>query len=245
MNSVVVFQEEVVGDTANLSGERVRYFHEFHSGKKGDSIPASVYGGQRGRALVVECEPERVILKLEFDQLEVLPRELVTLIVAVPRPQSIKRVLQFSTLMGVSRVVFVKADNVQASYMSSRELEPARSQLEMTKALEQCYDSVPPEVLKSYSLHSLLSSLPSSRRLLAHTAPTARSLASIGSIEADEEIVLAVGCEAGWSDREVGLFEAFDFIPVSLGERVLRVDSAVAVLLSQIKLLRELAALNA
>lgn len=45
-------------------------------------------------------------------------------------------------------------------------------------------------------------------------------------------VVLAVGPEGGWMPREVGMFENnFGFRPVSLGDRILRTDAAVLILL--------------
>jgi len=239
MNSIVVFPEEVVEDVALLAGERARYFHEFHGAKEGESLPASVYGGTRGRATVESSAADRVTLRLSLDD-RPLPRDPTTLIVAVPRPQSIKRVLQFGTLLGIKRICFVRADNVQPSYLSSRELEAERYKMEMAKSLEQCFDAVAPEVQKFYSLRPCLEALAPSRGLVADTSPGARPLATVGAVHGDEEVALAVGCEAGWSERELELFQAFRFTPISLGARILRVDSATAVLLSQLKLLREL-----
>lgn len=239
MNSVAIFPEEVSGDLAILVEERARYFHEFHGAKAGESLPASLYGGRRGRAVVESSEHSRITLRLSFDD-EALLREPTTLIVAVPRPQSIKRVLQFGTLLGIRRICFVRADNVQASYLSSKELEAQRYRMEMAKALEQCFDSIAPEVQKFYSLRPCLEALAPSRGLVADTSPSARPLAEIGAVPKDEEVAIAVGCEAGWSERELALFRSFHFTPISLGARILRVDSATAVLLSQLKLLREL-----
>ena len=47
--------------------------------------------------------------------------------------------------------------------------------------------------------------------------------------------VLAIGPEGGWTDYEVGLFENCNFIPVSLGNRILRTDVACISLISILK----------
>lgn len=45
-------------------------------------------------------------------------------------------------------------------------------------------------------------------------------------------IVLAIGPEGGWMPREVSMFQnAFNFTPVSIGDRILRTDAAVLITL--------------
>jgi RsmE family RNA methyltransferase len=50
---------------------------------------------------------------------------------------------------------------------------------------------------------------------------------------------LAVGPEGGWVDFEIDKFIEQSFVPISMGgERVLRTDTAVVALLSQLMLLQ-------
>ena len=50
--------------------------------------------------------------------------------------------------------------------------------------------------------------------------------------------LLAVGPEGGWVDFEIDKFIEQSFVPVSMGERVLRTDTAVVALLAQLMVLR-------
>ncbi|HSP76963.1 MAG TPA: RsmE family RNA methyltransferase, partial [Myxococcaceae bacterium] len=74
-------------------------------------------------------------------------------------------------------------------------------------------------------------------RLLPHP-PAERTLREVG-VEAAERVVLAVGPDGGWVPFEVELLRQHGFHPFSLGPRVLRVETAVPVLLGQVALLRE------
>jgi len=51
--------------------------------------------------------------------------------------------------------------------------------------------------------------------------------------------LLAVGPEGGWVDFEIDKFIEQDFVPISMGERVLRTDTAVVALLAQLMVLRD------
>jgi RsmE family RNA methyltransferase len=50
--------------------------------------------------------------------------------------------------------------------------------------------------------------------------------------------LLAVGPEGGWVDFEIEKFVEQSFVPVSMGARVLRTDTAVVALLAQLMVLR-------
>ena len=56
--------------------------------------------------------------------------------------------------------------------------------------------------------------------------------------EINGRVLLAVGPEGGWVDFEIQKFIEQAFIPVSMGSRVLRTDTAVVALLSQLMVLR-------
>jgi len=54
-----------------------------------------------------------------------------------------------------------------------------------------------------------------------------RSEGSLALLSAlGQSMVLAVGCERGWSDREREQLEAAGFLRLSMGERVLRTETA-------------------
>ena len=57
--------------------------------------------------------------------------------------------------------------------------------------------------------------------------------------ETSGRTLLAIGPEGGWVDFEIDKFIEQAFVPVSMGERVLRTDTAVVALLAQLMVLRD------
>jgi RsmE family RNA methyltransferase len=75
-----------------------------------------------------------------------------------------------------------------------------------------------------------------SRMLVAHPE-AGKTLKQLKGFEQKGRILLAVGPEGGWVDYEIGRFVEQSFIPVSMGDRILRTDTAAVALLSQLMVL--------
>ena len=73
-------------------------------------------------------------------------------------------------------------------------------------------------------------------KLVAHPEG-ATPLAQV-RLPAEGPVLLAVGPEGGFLDREVERLEQAGFQPVSMGERTLRVETACVALMAQVDLLR-------
>ena len=73
--------------------------------------------------------------------------------------------------------------------------------------------------------------------LVAHPE-AGKSMKQVVGSEMSGRTILAVGPEGGWVDFEIEKFVEQSFVPVSMGERVLRTDTAVVGLLSQLMVLR-------
>jgi RsmE family RNA methyltransferase len=145
--------------------------------------------------------------------------------------------------LGVDRVVLVNAARVEKSYFDSKVLDGAFVRELLLQGLEQARDTHLPEVLVRERFRPFvedeLDALfgPTAVRLLPHP-PAKQPLRAVGADTAGR-VVLAIGPDGGWVPFEADLLEAHGFRPFSLGPRILRVETAVPVLLGQVALLRE------
>ena len=177
-----------------------------------------------------------------------MPRSNTHLIVAVPRPQSVKKLIQVGCAMGLSSLTFIRAANIVKSYLQSKSLTPANIQGEVIKGLEQANDSVPPEIrLLDRSPRSIGEAFPAefanATLILADThEPAACDVSGVCLVHPANAVYLAIGPETGWTPAEVGDFKRLGFQVVTLGLRMLRVEVAATVLISQVTLLRQLPA---
>jgi RsmE family RNA methyltransferase len=157
------------------------------------------------------------------------------------RPQTIKKVVQAAVTMGIKELHLVRSERGEKSYLSAKVLSPNLLAKEIELGLSQAVDTVPPHVeVHDRFLPFLEDLLPARLRalepggiakLVAHTSACTPAKQVFSSLTGGAHVVLAVGPEAGWSDFEIQKFEAQGFSPISLGPRMLRVETAASVLL--------------
>lgn len=222
-----------------------------HDIKSGITITVVEYGAGSGRAVVTCCQQGCIELVLLADPAPPYSRHPTFLIAAVPRPQTVKKLIHLATTSGIRALHFVPAYNAQKSYFSSHALKEESIQHEVILGLEQAIDGVPPSVKVHHSFKLFIEDqLPvlrsefSSKKTLNLVADThsVRQLGVDGLVleERSRPVFIAIGPESGWSPRELDRWSQGGFCSVSLGPRMLRVEVAAALLLGQIQLLREL-----
>jgi RsmE family RNA methyltransferase len=235
LNHLVLEPAELSLDgTARLRGRRVLHAREVLRARAGASVKVGLLGGMRGRAEVLSVSDDELVLKVKLDE-HPPPRAGIDLILGMPRPKQLKRVLAAAASFGLGRVVLLNAAKVEKSYFDSKVLDPGFLASLLRLGLEQARDTIPPKLLvrelfKPFVEDELDAFCGASRRLLAHhDAP-----APIPRRTAGEHVVLAVGPEGGWTPFELDLLEQQKFVPVTLGVRPLRVEVAVPALIGAI-----------
>ncbi|HEY2031600.1 MAG TPA: 16S rRNA (uracil(1498)-N(3))-methyltransferase [Myxococcales bacterium] len=225
MNLLLLRDEDFLPDgTARLIGRRLLHAREVLRLAEGDAVRAGRLHGPTGEAVVVRLTHEELVLRVQLAE-PPPPRCGVDLLLAMPRPKALRKVLPAVASLGVDRLVLVNAARVEKSYFSSKVLDEAFELF--CEGLEQARDTTPPELqirerFRPFVEDELDAMFPSGTRLLAH--PAAESLMP----RQGGRVVLAIGPEGGWVPFEVELLTAHGFTPVSLGPRPLRVEVAVA-----------------
>jgi RsmE family RNA methyltransferase len=224
------------GDRARVRGRRARHVVEVLRAGPGDRLAVGLWRGLTGEAEVLAASPGEVLLALRLAS-DPPPPSPVSLLLALPRPKILRKVLQAVASMGVKRVALVGTYRVERSYFGSPLLEPGGLEAEIRLGLEQGKDTMPPAVtlhrfFKPFVEDDLDGLFPPDRlrRLLAHpAAPGSLDVVHPGGTGA----VVAVGPEGGFTPYEAGALAARNFAPFSLGPRPLRVDVAVPFVVAQ------------
>lgn len=250
MNLLLVTADEV--DAAGqvfLTGRRADHLRRVLKVEPGQRLRLGVIDAGRGHGRVLSSDVDGVRLELQegFDD----PSAQATsqtgveleVILALPRPQALHRVLQSVAAMGVRRLDLVRSWRVEKSFFASPSVLPESIRKHLWLGAEQGMVNRLPEVHVTPRLKPFLDDLPGRRApgtlsLLAH--PEAAEPIEQVFLRRSEHpcLQVAIGPEGGWIDREVESFRGLDFHPVSLGPWILKVENALTATLAQLELLR-------
>lgn len=235
MNLILLEPDDFIAGTTRvrLTGRRKTHVREIHRAELGDTLCVGLVDGQIGEGRVVSLDDEVLELEVSFENAPPAPLP-ITLILALPRPLVLKRALISATSMGVKRIVLLNARRVEKSFWQSTALEEDALREQLMLGLEQARDTRMPEILRRPRFRPFVEDeLPGlvadGRGLVADPS---------GAVECPRAVqgptTLAIGPEGGWSEYELERFVAAGFCAVSLGARILRVETAIPVLLSRL-----------
>lgn len=228
MNLVLLNKEDFVGkNRAAISGRRAEHIISVHRAKPGKTLKAGMLDGNMGSATVLELKKGKITLETNLNETPPKPLPLI-LICALPRPKSLKKVIQAATSMGVKDFYFIETWKVDKSYWKSPVLEKEKLFEQMVLGLEQGRDTVLPRIelrrkFKPFAEDEISDIIKGALPLLAHPGSEKQF-----PHQMNQKTVLAIGPEGGFTDYETKLLTKKGFEPVNIGERILRVECAVA-----------------
>ena len=220
-------------DIAILRERRFQHIAEVHRADVGDVLKVGLLDGQIGDGKVIERGDNHIALAVNLHRAPPPPLPL-TLILALPRPKMLKRTIQHATALGVKKLHLINAYRVEKSYWQSPWLAADKLREQCVLGLEQAVDTTMPQIhlhkrFKPFVEDELPAIAADSRKLVAHPVTDTPC-----PVDIDEQTTLAVGPEGGFIPYEVEKLQDVGFESVHLGPRILRVETALPVLLSRL-----------
>jgi RsmE family RNA methyltransferase len=230
MNLLLFESNEIKGDdTVCFQDRRSEHIIKILGCKTGDIIRAGMINGPVGNGEIVSIlgKDENAEVVLRFSAQDAQPeRPAFDLIMGMVRPIMLKRLLAQVASLGVGRIFLINSNRVEKSFFESGILEDENYRAYLIQRFRPFIEDLIPTIANKYS-----------RMLVAHPE-AGQSLRQVIGTEIRGRTLLAVGPEGGWVDFEVQKFIEQTFKPVTMGSRVLRTDTAVVALLSQLMVLR-------
>jgi RsmE family RNA methyltransferase len=234
MNLVLLLPEDMVApDLARLRGRRLQHVRAVHRARVGDYLSVGLLGGRMGRGRVLRLDDEVLELALTLD-LAPPPKLPLTLLIALPRPKVLNRVVAAAASLGAVRIVLLNAWKVEKAYWASPRMRPDNLREQMLLGLEQAKDTVLPELqlarlFRPFVEGELPSLVGAGTGLLAHPGSGAAAPKVLVA-----PMTLAIGPEGGWIEAEVQSLLNAGLKPLDLGPRILRTETALAALVGRL-----------
>src|SRR5574344_196666 len=175
------------------------------------------------------------------------------MLIGFPRPIQLKRLLRDMAGLGVEAVYLTGTELGEKSYLESN-LATTDSGYEMLlEGTEQAASTHIPALIKTNTLSECINAIESKYALGSNNDRSAKqALLALDNVDASGSLshflethplsatqqpqctVAAIGSERGWTKSERALLEAHGFIRLSMGNRVLRTETAATVAASLI-----------
>ncbi len=219
------------GETVLLPRDKAHYISNVLRMRAADPIKLFNNLGYEYEARVVDITKKAAQIKvLKSIQIDNESPLKITLCLAIARGQHMDFSIQKAVELGVYNIVPV------ISEFSNVKLEDSRVQNKLThwqniiiSAAEQCGRNRLTQLQKPLPFTEWLQLDTSMKRLILHPA-SQQSLSDIGLQE--NELSLIIGPEGGFSDHELKSSEEKGCIPISMGPRILRTETAVVAAVS-------------
>jgi len=218
-----------------IEGEEVRHIRKVLRLKAGDKIIVFNGLGKEYEGTILEEKPTSVLVNVQnifFPQKD-SPLE-VTLAQSLLKGEKMDFLIQKATELGVKEIIpFFSSRSVPLLERSRRLQRHRRWERIAAEASKQCGRGVVPKIesLKDYSEMLQIAS-PDGLRLILWEREGIKLKEVLETSEKNARVFFVVGPEGGFSQKEVDQAEKSGFIPVMLGRRVLRAETASLCLLS-------------
>jgi 16S rRNA (uracil1498-N3)-methyltransferase len=226
------------GPEAELTGDEARHLSQVLRLQTGAVITVFDGAGRRAEAEVLHVARERVALKLGAVQPRRPTLPVITLVQAIPKGKNMDLIVQKAVELGIASIQALVTRHTVVHPGEGKAGKWRRTALE---ACKQCGQDLLPNIpdplpfdrwLAAHAKDSTLSGL----RLIASLTPGARPLREVlREYPGTTQATLLIGPEGDFSAAETAAAQAAGFVPVSLGEIDLRVETAALFCLSALR----------
>ena len=211
---------------------QIKHLNQHLQLRAGDTLKVGVRDGQRYLTEVQSITAQQIMLRPI--QTESVPNKLpVHLILALPRPKVLRRMIMDAVTLGVECISLIHSYRVDKSYWQS----PFLQQLDdyVTLGLEQAGDTIVPEIqlYKRFKpfVEDVLPTLITEQRPAYVAHPYAEQSMPHAIAHGCN---LIVGPEGGFIPYEIELLKKNGCQAMSLGNRILRTETAVSNILGRL-----------
>jgi 16S rRNA (uracil1498-N3)-methyltransferase len=231
--NLILFEPGEIGSPLARADPRAIHLLRVLRRKEGGQFDAGIVGGPRGKGTVAAIGPEALALRFEWGREPPPPPDPIHLVVALPRPQTARKILNEATSLGVAEIRFFRSEKGEPGYAASTLWTTGEWRRHLLDGAAQAFDTRVPEILHDPSLGHSVAALPEgcARIALDNYEASRRLTSSLFALP----VALAFGPERGWSPAERALLRANSFEIAHLGPRVLRTETAVVAAISILK----------
>jgi len=235
-----IFLDAIVTESSvTLEKRESHHLVKVFRARVGESVELLDGKGKRYLGSVKGLDARAAVIKVEKVVEVPAPRHQVTLLQALPKAKAMDLIIKSATEIGVAAIQPIYTSQSEVHIPEERIAGKVDKWATTTvEASKQCGLPFLPVVLPPVGMLDWLKSHPADGgelRIVASLEAGSRLLLdALAAAELPKRIVLAVGPEGDFSPREYEALSQAKFVPVRLGDNVLRAETAAAYMLSVI-----------
>jgi len=233
MNIVLLDPRQTESEIWTISSKRqIEHLHTHLNVQVGDHLKVGVREGKRYLSEIMNISEN--LIQIKPIQEEIVPNKLpVTLIVALPRPKVLRRLIMDAVTLGVDKLIIIHSYRVDKSYWQT----PFLQQIDhyVTLGLEQAGDTIAPkiELYKRFKpfVEDVLPTLirPDKPAYVAHPYMQQKMPHAV-----DQECIVMIGPEGGFIPYEIDLLIKNGCQVFHLGNRIIRTETVIPYVLGRL-----------
>jgi RsmE family RNA methyltransferase len=233
MNLLLLQSDQINDKQATVSGRQLEHLRTVNQLDKGSSVRVGEVNGLMGSGIIRLINKDLAVLDIELNSPPPSPLPL-TLVMAMPRPKMLRRCLQSISSLGVKDIYLINSSRVEKSFWQTPFLQQQAIENELILGLEQARDTVIPRVhlrklFKPFVEDELGDLIANTNALVAHPSGSINC-----PINSQKPTTLIVGPEGGFIAFEIEKLEEVGVRAVTIGSRILRVETAIPALISRL-----------
>ena len=221
--NIILFKEEELNKPLFYTDYRYQHITQILKATVGQKLTAGIIEGSLGEIEIIFLNNNQ--LNFSFTSFNYIPSTLpLTVILGVVRPPTLRRLLKDLSTYKVQNIWLTYSDLTEGNYSKSKIWQEIDELL--VKGAEQGKSTILPKVKLFNRLNETLESLNQKDNNLYCCHMKGTNILKL-SLENNKNTTIAIGCERGWSEREIISFEKKGFEIISLGDAILRTEVAV------------------
>lgn len=237
-----IFVEDVSGNEIVIRGGDANHLARSLRARRGDRITAVDGMGKCAVVELIDFDRETITARRVSDIEPIVAANKIILADCLPKQSRFDNIIEKATELGVDKIEPIISERTIARLGGSRaEVKLERWRRIAKESAEQCARDTIPTISDIRTLDDWLkkiSPLAEDTILLfcweGEQSTTVREILSAYKNSGGEKIIVLIGPEGGFSDREVLAIKSAGGVSVTLGSRVLKTDTAAISVLAMI-----------
>lgn len=226
MANFYIKSEDIVGNTACITGEEAQHISRVLRMKKGDSVTLCDGEGNFYEAKLSEFSEKEVTAEiLSSRRAETEPFTQITIFQGVPKNPKLETIVQKATEIGVVRIV--PMDTVRAVAKLDKSAKVDRLRKIAKEAAKQSKRGIIPYVNDCVSFKEAVKmASEADLAIIPYEEETEVSLKKALQGQKPRTVSVMIGPEGGFEKEETEAAKASGIVSVTLGKRILRTETA-------------------